>query len=428
MVFKKKSKAMMLNLFNNKILFFAIAIFITMCAPPAPEVSADAAEEARQDSIRKVRCPRVFSSAAEFYKNRDWENTVKVYGELTELGCDRDDPKEVYLYYAIAFEYMGLYDSSEYVLLKGLNFLPDNVELRKRLAYSYQKQDKKDLQMDELDRLTYLSPEDVDIKTELSKLYEKEGRYEDQIVVLKDLLKIQPNNEGAQSDLAQAYEKSGRDPLEVYKSRFESNPDNISYGLDYSDKLLEADRANEAIDILKQVVDEDPTSKVAFRKLAQAYDSADDLESAAKTYEKLFKLDPRNFRTAIKISEVYLENQDYASAFDWADRSVMLSNVGESVAAKANVYYKGFQACRSGQISTDDRLVATLAYDGFEKAEKMGFPRYSRSKTWLSENEVLFGKAQWFMMDANIKNRGYVKTTTSCYSWVGERLNKQSGW
>ena len=163
--------------------------------------------------------------------------------------------------------------------MKGLNFLPDDVELRKRLAYSYQKQGKKELQMDELDRLTYLSPEDVDIKTELSKLYEKEGRYEDQIVVLKDLLKIQPNNEGAQSDLAQAYEKSGRDPLEVYKSRFESNPDNISYGLDYSDKLLEVDRANEAIDILKQVVDEDPTSKVAFRKLAQAYDSADDLES-----------------------------------------------------------------------------------------------------------------------------------------------------
>ena len=399
-----------------------------MCAPPAPEVSADAVEEARQDSIRKVRCPRVFSSAAEFYKNRDWANTVKVYGELTDLGCDRDDPKEVYLYYAIAYEYMGRYDSSEYVLLKGLNFLPENVELRKRLAYSYQKQGKKDLQMNELDRLSFLSPEDIDIKTELSKLYGNEGRYDDQIIVLKDLLKIQPNNEGAQSDLAQAYEKSGRDPLDVYKSRYESNPDNISYGLDYSDKLLEADRPNDAIKILKQVVDEDPTSKVAFRKLAQAYDTADDLDSAAKTYEKLFRLDPRNFRTAIKISEVYLENQDYSSAFDWADRAVMLSDEGESVAAKANVYYKGFQACRSGQINTDDRVVATLAYEAFDKAEKLGFSRYSRSKSWFSDNEVLFGKAQWFMMDANVKNKGFIKTTSECYSWVGERLNKKSNW
>ena len=416
------------SILKNKIFFVAIAVFITMCAPPAPEVSADAVEEARQDSIRKVRCPRVFSSAAEFYKNRDWANTVKVYGELTDLGCDRDDPKEVYLYYAIAYEYMGRYDSSEYVLLKGLNFLPENVELRKRLAYSYQKQGKKDLQMNELDRLSFLSPEDIDIKTELSKLYGNEGRYDDQIIVLKDLLKIQPNNEGAQSDLAQAYEKSGRDPLDVYKSRYESNPDNISYGLDYSDKLLEADRPNDAIKILKQVVDEDPTSKVAFRKLAQAYDTADDLDSAAKTYEKLFRLDPRNFRTAIKISEVYLENQDYSSAFDWADRAVMLSDEGESVAAKANVYYKGFQACRSGQINTDDRVVATLAYEAFDKAEKLGFSRYSRSKSWLNDNEVLFGKAQWFMMDANVKNKGFIKTTSECYSWVGERLNKKSNW
>ena len=174
MVFEKKSKTITAGLLKNKFLLFAVLIFVTMCAPPAPDVSADAAEEARLDSIRQVRCPRVFSSAAEFYKNRDWENTVKVYGELTDLGCDRDDPKEVYLYYAIAYEYMGRYDSSEYVLLKGLTFLPDNIELRKRLAYSYQKQGKKDLQMDELDRLSYLSPEDIEIKSELSKLYEKE--------------------------------------------------------------------------------------------------------------------------------------------------------------------------------------------------------------------------------------------------------------
>ena len=49
---------------------------------------------------------------------------------------------------------MGRYDSSEYVLLKGLNFLPENVELRKRLAYFTKNKAKKDLQMNELDRLS----------------------------------------------------------------------------------------------------------------------------------------------------------------------------------------------------------------------------------------------------------------------------------
>ncbi|MDP6754593.1 MAG: tetratricopeptide repeat protein [Candidatus Marinimicrobia bacterium] len=414
----------------HKLLLLSVAsVFITMCTPPEQsDADADFAEQARLDSIREVRCPRVFSSAAEFYKNRDWAATVRAYDELTELGCDQDDPKEVYLYYAIAYEYMGKYDSSEIVLLKGLTFLPDNVELRKRLAYSYDKQGKSNLRMDELDRLTFLAPEDLEIKIELAKLYGEEERFDDQIAVLNAIIKINPTNEGAQSDLARAYELSGRDPLDVYKKRFDNNPDNISYGLDYAEKLLSGDRPDDAAKVLKQVVAADPSSKVAYRKLAEAYDKDDRLADAAKTYERLFRLDPRDFRVAVKIVDVYIEEQDYKSAFDWADKAVIISGEGEALGAKGNVYYKAFQACRTGEISVDDRVVATLAFNLFSDAEENGFSRYSRSKDWLKENEVLFGKPQWFMMDATVKNRGYVKAGSSCYSWVSERLDKGIGW
>ena len=417
------------NIFQNLMLLGVASIFMTMCTPPDQSgADEDLAEQARQDSIRTVRCPRVFSSAAEFYKNRDWAATVRAYDELTDLGCDRDDPQEVYLYYAIAYEYMGKYDSSATVLLKGLTFLPDNVDLRKRLAFAYEKQGMLDLQMDELDRLSFLAPEDIDIKDKLAKLYGDQERFDDQISVLKDLLEIQPNNEAAQSDLAQAYEKSGRDPLDVYKNRFDNNQDNVSYGLDYADKLMIADRPNDAIDILKQVVDVDPSSKVAYRKLAQSYDSNDRLKDAAQTYERLFKLDPRDFRVAIKISDVYVEDQDFKSAFNWADKAVTLSDEGEAYGAKGNVYYKAFQSCRSGEISVDDRVIATLSHKLFEIAEEKGFSRYSGSKEWLKENEVLFGKAQWFMMDADVKNNGFIKASSSCYKWVNEKLNKGKGW
>jgi len=417
------------KIIQNLLLLGVASIFMTMCTPPEQsEAEVDLAEQARQDSIREVRCPRVFSSAAEFYKNRDWESTVRAYDELTYLGCDRDDPEEVYLYYAIAYEYMGKYDSSATVLLKGLTFLPQNIDLRKRLAFSYEKQGKVDLQMDELDRLSFLAPEDIDIKDKLAKLYGSQDRYDDQISVLKDLLDLQPNNEAAQSDLAQAYEKSGRDPLDVYKNRFDNNQDNVSYGLDYADKLVAADRPNDAIDVLNQVADVDPSSKVAYRKLAQAYDSADRLSDAARSYEKLFKLDPRDFRVAIKIADVYVEDQDFSSAFNWADKAVTISESGEAYAAKGNVYYKAFQSCRTGEISTDDRIIATLSHKLFIKAEEKGFTRFNRSKEWLKENEVLFGKAQWFMMDSDIKNKGFIKVSSSCYQWVNERLDKGKGW
>jgi len=417
--------------FIQKLLMLGVmAIFMTMCVPPEQsDADTDAAEFARLDSIRQVRCPRIFSSAAEFYKNRDWEATVRAYDELTDLGCDREEPQEVYLYYAIAYEYMGKYDSSEIVLLKGLSLLKDDVKLSSRLVYSYEKQGKIELQINELEKLAYdLAPEDPKIKIDLAKLYGEQERYDDQIAILKDLLELQPNNEGAQSDLAYAYDLSGRDPLDVYKNRFEKNPDNISYGLDYADKLIAADRPDDAADVLEKVVAEDPSSKIALRKLGQAYDIADKLFAAAKTYERLFRLDPRDFRMAVKIAEVYVENQDYSSAYDWADKAVDISGEGEAIGAKGNVYYKGFQACRSIDISTDDRIVATLAYQLFDDAESKGYSRYSRSKEWLKENEVLFGKAQWFMMDADVKNRGYIKADDECYKWVSERLDKGKGW
>jgi tetratricopeptide (TPR) repeat protein len=414
----------------HKLLLLSVAsVFITMCTPPEQsDADADFAERARLDSIREVRCQEFLVVQQNFIKTVTWAATVRAYDELTELGCDQDDPKEVYLYYAIAYEYMGKYDSSEIVLLKGLTFLPDNVDLRKRLAYSYDKQGKSNLRMDELDRLTFLAPEDLEIKIELAKLYGEEERFHDQIAVLNAIIKINPTNEGAQSDLARAYELSGRDPLDVYKKRFDNNPDNISYGLDYAEKLLSGDRPDDAAKVLKQVVAADPSSKVAYRKLAEAYDKDDRLADAAKTYERLFRLDPRDFRVAVKIVDVYIEEQDYKSAFDWADKAVTISGEGEALGAKGNVYYKAFQACRTGEISVDDRVVATLAFNLFSDAEKSGFSRYSRSKDWLKENGVLFGKPQWFMMDATVKNRGYVKAGSSCYSWVSERLDKGKGW
>ena len=110
-----------------------------MCVPPEESSSQTAVDKAKLDSLRKVRCPRLMSSAAEYYRNRDWKQTVRIYREITSLNCDEWNPvyappQEIYQYYAIAYEQMGRFDSSEFVLLDGLQKLPNNVELRKRLV------------------------------------------------------------------------------------------------------------------------------------------------------------------------------------------------------------------------------------------------------------------------------------------------------
>ncbi len=421
---------------HMKLIYILVGLFIlNMCVPPSETGSKSVQNKKKLDSLRKVRCPRLMSSAAEYYRNRDWKQTVKIYEEITTLDCDEWNstfapPQEIYQYYAIAYEQMGKFDSSEYVLLDGLQKLPNNIELRKRLAYSYKRQGKNDKEIIEYERLVEMAPEDLTVMNDLSKLYKEYERYDDQIYVLELILKLDEGNEIAQSELALAFENSGRNPLDVYRKRYEDNPENLSYGLDYSDRLTQADKYEDALPILISITTRDPSSKLAYRKLAEVNKQIDDLTAAAKAYEELFKIDPRDWRIAINISDVYLENYDFRQALKWADKATSLDEKGgDGYGQKGKVYYYGWDNFRQNPFSNDDRIVAKLAYDYFIKAEKRGFLGFNKSD-WLNENakDILYGKAQWFMEGDKVKRTRSVSTSMSDYDWVIESLKAEEGW
>ena len=406
-----------------------------MCVPPSDGPTQTAADKAKIDSLRKVRCPRLMSSAAEYYRNRDWKQTAKIYKEITSLNCDEWNPvyappQEIYQYYAIAYEQMGRFDSSEYVLLDGLQKLPNNIELRKRLAYSFKKQGKLDQEIIEYERLIEMAPLEVSIMNELSKLYKDNNRFDDQIFILEKILKIDGNNEIAQSELAMAFESSGRDPLDVYRKRYEDNPENLSYGLDYADRLIQVDRQGDAVPILKEVINLDPSSKLAYRKLGDANKAIDAMKNAASAYEELFKIDPRDSRVAINISDIYLDDGDYRLALKWADKATSLDNsTGDGFGQKGKVFYFGWENFRQNPFTIDDRIVAKLAFDYFSKAEKKDFKGFSK-KEWLNENskDILYGKAQWFMATDKVKRNRSISTTSVNYDWITESLKAENNW
>ncbi len=423
------------NGLSLKLFMLAIsALVITMCVPPSGPSADDLAEKARIDSVRNVRCPRLMSSAAEYYHARDWESTVRVYNEVVELGCDEWDatfapPEEIYQYYAIAYEHMSKYDSSEYVLLKGVEKIPNNIDLRERLAYSYKRQGKTDQEIVEYERiLDELDPNNIRIMTELSSLYRKNGRYEEQIRVLQKLINIDATNEAAIADLTTAFERTGKDPLELYLDKYNNNPAG-SNGIQLADAYLQNDRIDEAIDVLKAVSRKEPRNKIIFSRLGDAYIINEDFANASTALESVYELDSRDYQTAIRISEVNSELENFGKAIDWAEKAIKVSkSAGEALGAKGDVYYKAFHTCRTPEVSRYDRIVARLAYKYYVQAESKGYRNVSGSKDWLKENEVLFTKSDWFMLDAGQKSAGYATVKTSCYSWVTERLYKDSSW
>ena len=426
-----------MSLLRFKYLIIVNFIFIvTMCVPLQEKSSSDfAKEKAKLDSLRDVRCPRLMSSAAEYYRNRDWKQTIRIYSEITDLDCDEWNvvyapPEEIYQYYSFAYTQIGRFDSAEFVLLDGLQKIPQNIQLRKQLAYAYKRQGKTDNEIIEYERLVDIAPDDITILNDLSKIYKDQSNYDDQIIILKKILKLDDKNDIIQSELAIAYENSGRNPLEVYEKRYMDNPDNISYGLDYSERLIKADRIGEAKDILKRIISKEPTSKLAYQKLGKVCWDSDDLDNAASAYETLFKVDPRDGKVAIDISDIYIDSENFGKALRWADKAInLIDNSGKGYGQKGKVYYRGWEIFKQNPLSVDDRIVAKLAYKNFVKAEKLNYLGFNRSK-YLKENakDILYGKAQWFMAEDKVKRSGIIRTTTSNYDWVTDKLSPEKGW
>ncbi|HIC74928.1 MAG TPA: hypothetical protein EYO92_07520, partial [Candidatus Marinimicrobia bacterium] len=77
-----------------------VALVFSACVPPYPVEEELAAPE----PVSEEQCLRLLSSAAEYYKNKDWNSTSRVYGELVDLGCDKGSEEEIFQYWAIAYE------------------------------------------------------------------------------------------------------------------------------------------------------------------------------------------------------------------------------------------------------------------------------------------------------------------------------------
>lgn len=417
-----------------KTIFLATILLAIGCVPPAADADAEAV--AVREPVSEMKCLQLLSSAAEYYKNKDWGSTVRVYEELVNVGCDKGSEEEVYQYWAIAFEFLGKFDSSEYVLLQGLKSLPDNLNLHNRLAYAYKRLGNKEKEIFEYERISDMTPDDPEPMKSLNNLYVEVGRYDDQIYILKKILEIEPNNKDAQGDLAQAYERTGKDPIDIYRQRFADNPENLSFGLDLSDQLTRAGEYGEAVKVLSRLRDSGSgnssvSAKLILKKLTDAYYKTDELEKASEASERLFDMDKRDFRTVLEVTKINIELLNFGKALTWAEEAVRIApDNGETYGHKGLVYYRAFQECREDYPSKDDKIVARLAFGFFQTGEEKGHNRFKRDRLYLEKNsdDLMFGGADWFMLDQSEKKKGSIRPTGDCYSWVKESVKKDPSW
>ena len=155
----------------------------------------------------------------------------------------------------------------------------------KRLAYSFKKQGKTEEMIIEYERILDSGDRDADTLRDLASAYGDQGRTDEQVSVLKKILSFDPNNSAIQSELARVYESSGEDPLEIFKARFEDNPENACLCIRVCRKINETmEILTNAIEALENTLSYNDANNMVYLTLGNAYNENSDFDEAIKMF------------------------------------------------------------------------------------------------------------------------------------------------
>ncbi|UCH61852.1 MAG: tetratricopeptide repeat protein [Fidelibacterota bacterium] len=401
-------------------------IMLPRCIPPPADGEEDGAALTEEELRRRQReCDIALSNAWEYYKNREFESSVRNYLKLVDMGCGEENAQDVYLYFGRAYIELGSLDSAVWAFKQGLRYLPEDKNLLENIAYALGRQGNVDEQIYYYERYLEADPTNVEVFATITDLLRQAERYDDLVLTLQRWLEVEPNNPRVQSDIIAAYEMSGKDPLTFMRQRWEDNPSNAQWGIDYAAKLVENLDYSLAYRVLEGVIQRTPTARSAYELLANAALDEGDVDRAISALERLFGLNRTDDKTALELSRAYLRKREFPSALEWAETALKVAaNGGEAFYVRAEVYYSTADDCvserESGAPSFQDKLVFQMAYEDYRSAVDKGYRR-ARTRADFLEKNLIPSKGDWFLQPANLRT---FKPEGDCYSWITRTIKR----
>jgi arylsulfatase A-like enzyme/Flp pilus assembly protein TadD len=122
----------------------------------------------------------------------------------------------------------------------------------------------------------------------------RNGKKDDSVALAKEVIAERPDFDTAYSFLAAIYKKDGKleEALELLRKGYEAYPTNYKIATSYGMALIDANRSDEALDVLTKalsLIDYDPE---LWNYIGVAYWRKKDLPKAIEAYQKSLALDP----------------------------------------------------------------------------------------------------------------------------------------
>ena len=407
----------------KKVFIFKLIWFgIYGCVPsdsPNPEGNSMSSAELAE---RNQECDLYLSFAHTNFSNREYSDAISNFNEVIDLGCSERNSEDIFPWIGRSYIEMGKNDSASIVFKKGMKYLDENSDFLGVYAWNEGKLNNIDTQIYLLEKQLALDESNNKVLEKLSEIYRENENYKEQLNILSLWLQNDPQNQKAIGEKKAAYNALGLDETSIDRERWEKNPDNIQYGLEYVNGLLEQGLEEEMIMVLRELLTYDRAEKRVLKLLGETYISLSRDNEALEVYKNLYNINKTDYMIILEISKLYISLEKYKNAYSWVEKAIDISGgKGETYFQRAEVLFALAESCSGETLAFEDKIIYELSYNDYVKAVKKGFYRAKARRDFVGDNNIT-KSSDWFMRPETEQE---FTPKNECYSWVKKSIKRK---
>ena len=414
-------------------------------------VSSEEAEE----------CSKYRSWQFDYWKDKNYRRSIYCNMYMMDLNCDLSENPVHYYNLARSFIELdtGKADSAFWALNIGMNVAGESEALLELGAYISKKINNSDDQIFYLENVRELYPNNQRVLEQLSVIYGQQAMYEEQIEILDLWLEFQICDTGSSAEenkneeivcinpkkykkaigeKKRAYQYQGWPTSEVDLERWESDKSNLQYGLYYLRSLKEQEEWYDIISYADEMLFYDNENIYILEMKAEAQETEFEYHDAVATYEDLYDI-ASNYKYAIDISKILVEESNFEDAYRWAKEAVEASSKnanqsekGESIYQRGEVLFYLGRSCQDQNINFWDKIVYQIALKDYKEAYKLKNYNAKLRVTELEKDNYYIATATDWALNASganevcpsCKNDMVDVSLKECYSFIDVRIKK----
>ena len=402
------------------ITFLSICFF--GCIPPEyPEAGGSLLSEEELEK-RNQECDLYLSFAHTNYSNREYVDAVENFNEVISLGCSERNAEDVFPWIGRSFIEQGKNDSASFMFKKGMKYLDENSDFLSVYAWNEGKLNKSESQIFLLEKQLSLDESNVKVLEKLSEIYRENENYTEQLNILFLWLKVEPENQKAIGEKKAAYNILGMDETTIDRERWEQNPSNIQYGLEYVNSLLDEGSEEDMVSVLKELLTYDRSHKKVLKLLGETYVSLSRDNDALDIYMSLYNVNKTDFTVTLEIAKIYTALNEYKNAYNWVEKAIDISGgKGETYFQRAEVIFALAENCSGELLTFEDKIVFELSYIDYVKAVQKGYHRAKTRRDFVGDNNIT-KSSDWFMRPDSERN---FTPRSDCYRWLNRSIKRK---